>query len=324
RLAVEEVERLNRAEERLRILSEAGMLLTSTLDYGDVLSQVISLTTRHFDAWAKLRLLNGDGTIQVVTGHSDPALEAKFRILEEKYPPTEDLKEGPLWVLRNGGRQFFPVLTDEGNRAFAKNEEHYELLRHFKSYICVPIKSHDRVFGTLSMLGTARHYSEEDLAFAEDLSRWVALAIENARHFAQREAAQPEVTRLPVEPRRPNPTAEIWLDSSGLVRVKIMPKKIQTVEIARQNFETAVDVRGGVRRPLLTDIRDAEPLDAAVRSVYAGPAVGECFSAMAILIRQSSLGSMMGNLYFRVAKPGIDMRLFDNESKALDWLKTYL
>jgi hypothetical protein len=290
-----------------------------------VLDQVIALATRHFDAWAKLRLLNEDGTIQVVTGHSDPALTARFHVLEEKYPPKEDLKEGPLWILRNGGKQFFPVITDKMNRDFAENDEHYELLRHFHSYICVPLKSHDRIFGTLSVLGTGRYYNEEDLAFAEDLARWVALAIENARLFEQlAKRPRPEVRRLPVEPLKPNPTAEIWLDDSGIVRVKIMPRQIQTIEQAIQNFECAVGITGGVRRPLLTDLSEGEPLEPAVRAVYCGEKVGQAFSAMGVVVRQTNLGTIMGNLYLRVARPGIDSRLFDSVDRALAWLKTYL
>src|SRR6185295_9835745 len=41
-----------RAEERLKFLSEAGMLLSGTLDYQKVLELVIDLTSRHFGAWA--------------------------------------------------------------------------------------------------------------------------------------------------------------------------------------------------------------------------------------------------------------------------------
>jgi PAS domain S-box-containing protein len=189
--ARDEVLYRRRAEERLRFLSEAGMLLSGTLDYQKVLDLIIGLTSEHFSAWAKLRLLEEDGSIRVIHGHKNPEI-AKYMVeIEAKYPPTEELKEGPLWVLRNGGQQYFPNVTREMVLAYTKGDPvHAALLKDMKSYICVPIQAGGKIFGTFSLLGTERAFTDEDLSLAYDLARWIAVAIGNARLYGSAKSGE--------------------------------------------------------------------------------------------------------------------------------------
>ena len=80
----------------------------------------------------------------------------------------------------------------------------------------------------------------------------------------------------------------------------------------------------GRRRPLLIDIRTAQPLDADARHHYSGQTLVERFSALALLIDASPFGRMMGNVYLRIARPGIPTQLFAEEARAVEWLNGYL
>ena len=95
----------------------------------------------------------------------------------------------------------------------------------------------------------------------------------------------------------------------------------QSLANAQENLALAVAQAGGVRRPLLIDIRTALPLDADARHHYSGQALVERFSALALLVEASPFGRMLGNVYLRVARPGIPTRLFADETLAIDWLK---
>ena len=55
-----------------------------------------------------------------------------------------------------------------------------------------------------------------------------------------------------------------------------------------------------------------------------GQTLVDAFSALALLVDARPLGIMMGNVYFRVARPGIPTRLFTTEADAITWLKGYL
>ena len=123
---------------------------------------------------------------------------------------------------------------------------------------------------------------------------------------------------------RETATAHIALGDDGVVSVRVRPGAEQSLADARENLGTALALREGVRRPLLVDIRKAAPLDAEVRHYYSGQVLVEGFSAIGLLVEASPLGRMMGNVYFRVARPGIPARLFTDESQAVVWLREYV
>ncbi len=123
---------------------------------------------------------------------------------------------------------------------------------------------------------------------------------------------------------RETATARIALGGDGVLIVRIRKGTRQVLADARENLAGALSEGTGRRRPLLVDITGSPPLDAETRHLYSGQALVAGFSALALLVEASPLGRMMGNVYFRVARPGIPMHLFTDESLALEWLKGYL
>ena len=119
-------------------------------------------------------------------------------------------------------------------------------------------------------------------------------------------------------------TARIALNDRGLLIVRINDGAFQSLDDAKENLAVAVSETQGQRRPLLIDIRTAKPLDADARHHYSGLTLVERFSALALLIEGSPFGRMMGNVYLRIARPGIPTQLFAEEAQALKWLTDYL
>ena len=123
---------------------------------------------------------------------------------------------------------------------------------------------------------------------------------------------------------RETPTALVDLGPDGVVTVRIRNGARQSLADAKQNLDAALDERAGRRCPILVDIREAEPLDAEVRHYYSGQVLVDGFSALALLVDASPLGRMIGNVYLRVARPGIPTRLFTQPTQAHEWLTTQL
>lgn len=115
-------------------------------------------------------------------------------------------------------------------------------------------------------------------------------------------------------------TAVIHLSDDGLVIVRIRDGARQSLADAKTNLAAASSETAGRRRPLLVDIRTAQPLDADARHHYSGQTLVDNFSAMALLVESSPLGRMMGNVYLRIARPGIPTQLFIDEPRAVLWL----
>ena len=115
-------------------------------------------------------------------------------------------------------------------------------------------------------------------------------------------------------------TAKIGLSDAGVVVVRINAGAYQSLGDAKENLAAAVSETAGRRLPLLIDIRSARPLEADARHHYSGQTLIERFSAMALLIEASPLGRIMGNVYLRIARPGIPTLLFSDEATAVEWL----
>ncbi len=118
-------------------------------------------------------------------------------------------------------------------------------------------------------------------------------------------------------------TARIDLNDQGLVIVRINDGAAQSLADAQENLALAVSETRGQRRPLLIDIRTARPLDADARHHYSGQTLVDRFSALALLVEASPFGRMLGNVYLRVARPGIPTQLFSDETGAVNWLNSH-
>ena len=118
-------------------------------------------------------------------------------------------------------------------------------------------------------------------------------------------------------------TAVVQLSEDGVVIVRIRDGARQSLADAKRNLAAALFEATGRRRPLLIDIRTAQPLDADARHYYSGQKLVDNFSAIALLVDNSPFGNMMGNIYLRVARLGIPTQLFTEQSRALAWLIRY-
>lgn len=129
---------------------------------------------------------------------------------------------------------------------------------------------------------------------------------------------------------RTTQSAFIELHPAGCVIVRCKEVK-QTLEHARENVTTSIEVSGGKKRhPLLVDISNVAPLESDVRHYYVGGALADNFTALGLVVEASPLGRMMGNVFFRMmdavyrrnASSGIPTRLFRDEDSAIAWLTT--
>jgi hypothetical protein len=127
-----------------------------------------------------------------------------------------------------------------------------------------------------------------------------------------------------ASPTHETATARIVLREDGVLVVRIRQGAHQSPADARENLDTAVTATQGRRRPLLVDITEARGLDAETRHLYTGERLVAGFTALALVVELSPLGKMMGNVYFRVARPGIPARLFTDQTSAVNWLKGHV
>jgi signal transduction histidine kinase len=173
-------------------LSEAASILASSLDYKATLKTVVQLAVPHIADWSAVHLLEGQQIRTAEVAHADPAKIAIVQVLQEKYPPRFDSNDRVARVIRTGKAQLYPDTPDELLKQGAQSEEHISLLRQLKtkSAMVVPLNAAGETFGAMTFVTQENHrYDAGDLAFAEDVARHAALAIQNARLYTSAQDA---------------------------------------------------------------------------------------------------------------------------------------
>jgi len=184
-----------RSREVNRFLADAGSALVSSLDAAATMEWVARLAIPAFADWAFVHLLDASGTLRrVAAAHSDPEKEHLLRQVEESYPPSSDDPRGPARVTRTGESELVPLFSEAFLAETAKDDQHLGKLQQFgfTSYLSVPLIARTRTLGaiTFAMAESGRTYGEDDLLLAQQLGDRAALAIDNARLFAEVEEAR--------------------------------------------------------------------------------------------------------------------------------------
>lgn len=179
---------------KLAFLADATEELASSLDYESTLTNVARLAVPQIADWCAIAL-GVDGELRTLAvAHIDPEKVALAQEFQDRYPPDPDAPRGSYQVFRTGRSELTPEITDEMIEAADLGPEQLEMVRalNLRSAMAVPLVANNRVLGVITWVAgdEGRRFDEQDLAFAEDLARRAAVAIDNAQlHTELREMA---------------------------------------------------------------------------------------------------------------------------------------
>jgi len=181
-------------------LSEAGRLLSTSLDYETTLDRITALVVPAFADWCMLDLLAGAGTFfdRVAVGHHLPGGADVARALRRRYPLRPDLPYGVARAVQELRPQLVRDCPDDLLRAVAHDEEHLAAARSLmcRSFVTAPLVSRGRAIGALTLIARDRNFDDRDAWIAEGLAWRAASAIDNARLFAAESRARVRITRM--------------------------------------------------------------------------------------------------------------------------------
>ena len=187
-------ERAELANRQAAFLAEASAALGSSLDYEATLRTVAELAVPHIADWCAVDIVDEQGRVQrLAVAHVDPARVEMARTLQQRYPDDPDAPGGIRQVIRTGTPAIYPSVTDAMLVAGARDPEQLRAMRELgiRSVIIVPLAAHGRTFGALTFVHaeSGREYTDADCRFAQLVAERSALAVENARAYAQVNAA---------------------------------------------------------------------------------------------------------------------------------------
>ncbi|WP_165252223.1 PAS domain S-box protein [Paludisphaera soli] len=188
--AATDIDDRRRTERDAHFLAEASAALASIADEAGTLQEVARLAVPHFADWCSVDVAGEDGLpLRVGVAHVDPAKVELARELHRRHPPDPDAPRGVPRVVRTGEPEMVAEIADELLAAGARDEDHLRILRELglRSYMCVPLKGRQGILGAITFVAaeSGRRYGPGDLRLAEDLASRVAIAVENARLYAE-------------------------------------------------------------------------------------------------------------------------------------------
>lgn len=257
-----------RFERREQFLAEAGEKLAASFGSSETLNQVARLAVPAVADGCILENRVGDGFHVGATAHVDPDIEeimdgitlAGARIPPQGHPLTEILgKRAPVLLQSNAAKRLLEASTMP---AYLKAITAMDP----RAALFVPLVAREQLIGALSIF-RATSFDGDDLAFAEDLARLAALALDNARlHDAVRASlrSREEMVGVVSHDLR-NPVAAVKMLSRSLLRTTpdANAESRADLELIAQAAEQ-MDA-------LIRDLLDVNRLDAGKLVIAAAP-----------------------------------------------------
>jgi serine phosphatase RsbU (regulator of sigma subunit)/PAS domain-containing protein len=207
---MEDVTEEREAAEGQRFLSEAGRILSSSLDYDTTITNVARLAVPRIGDWCAVDLLEDTGSTRpVVVAHVDPGKVEWAIELRQKYPPDPREDRGVYRVLRTGESELYPMIPRELLAEAAVDAEHMRLIDEIgmTSAMIAPLTARGRTLGAITFVSaeSGRAFDENDLLLAEELAVRCAIAVDNARLFGERTHIARTLQESLLPPELPQP-----------------------------------------------------------------------------------------------------------------------
>lgn len=255
----QDITEYKRIEQQRTLLSEAGDMLTSSLEPDVILPNIARIAVKHLADWCIVHILDDEQRIiQAAIEHADLQKVKIARNLQQRFPPNFEGKTGLANVLKTGKAVFYPEIDDVLISKFALDEEHARILLElgYKSAIILPLIARGRTFGALSLVWaeSKRRYSDQEANMAVELAQLSALALDNASLFTEA-----QTLNLELEKRVSKRTSQLqsmvnMLRSEISERKKVEEALKQSEKMLESLFESApdgvilIDTEGKIRR----------------------------------------------------------------------------
>jgi signal transduction histidine kinase len=178
------------ARERSSFLADASLILSSSLDYEEMLPRIAGLAVPAVSDLCAVELLNEAGTELelAAVAHSDRELVERIKEVRRRIPLRTDDPGVAAVVARTGEASLFASIPEPLMVGSAQDAQHLALMREMKvrSLVAVPVAARGQIFGTLTLASLQdRHYGRADLEMVSQPGLRTGMAIDNTRLYRQ-------------------------------------------------------------------------------------------------------------------------------------------
>ncbi|MCW3013959.1 MAG: domain S-box protein [Solirubrobacterales bacterium] len=183
---------------RQRLLAQAGETLAGALGQPDTYEHVARLAVPALADCCVVELIGPDGDLELVlVEHIDAERATAVRRLQQRLAPDVHVRTGGASVLSDLRPDVINDVSDELLQVAAQHDDDLTELRALapRSVLRLPMAVHDRALGVMTLANdvSARVFSDADVALALDLAGRAAVAVDNARLYAEQARTQREL-----------------------------------------------------------------------------------------------------------------------------------
>ncbi len=182
------------AARRQEALAEISAVLAASLDLETTLARATRLALPLLGDWAALYLLDETGNVaRTAIAHVDAEREAEITALWDRYPLRLDTSAPLRLALQSGTTQVQNDIPEPECGAAANPGAlvpYWQALRA-RALICAPLRTRGRTLGAIAFTAEepGKRYDRADVVLAEEVAHRAAIAIENARLYAEAQRA---------------------------------------------------------------------------------------------------------------------------------------
>lgn len=196
--------------DRLTLLNKVGSALSSTLDAVERLRRVCRILVPELADWCVADLVDDQGALErVCISHRDPGTTDFLADLTGALPALPETATGPVSRVLHGAGPLLVRAAELHAVEAAADPLHAANLELFArlgadTLIVSPLRARRRVLGVLTVVRASGRppLTEADVTLVENLTHRIALAVDNARLYAQTQAIAERLQRslLPALP----------------------------------------------------------------------------------------------------------------------------
>ena len=181
------------ARRRLELLARAGAEHARSLDPQDTLQAIARTLVPAVADWCRIDVIDADGALQRgLAYHVDSERAERALAMAKRMRAKANARGSMASVLASGT----PHYGNYGSMDPAADPVLYEYTQAFglKAHFIMPLVARDHVVGVMAIIQaeSGRDLGEDDRALIEEMGQRAALALDNARLYAEAESARRE------------------------------------------------------------------------------------------------------------------------------------
>ena len=117
--------------------------------------------------------------------------------------------------------------------------------------------------------------------------------------------------------------ADVRLRNDGIIQFLLKPNLTVNLNDAKEIVVAAGEVGEGKKYPILISAGEYTLVDSEVRA-YAASEVANKYTIAGAIVIKNLAQKLLGNAYIKFNRPVTPTQLFNSETEAVKWLKTFI